>query len=259
MSEVKLYLGDCLNIMNDIPDHSIDMVLCDLPYGITSCSWDVVIPFEPLWEQYHRICKEHSPIVLFGREPFTSMMVCSNIKNYKHKWVWNKKQSGSFFNAKLMPLQIEEDIIVFSPNYNTTTRMGGGNTVNYFPIMRKGKMRKRGGASTIPKFVVCGLKENYSNYSDMYYPTNILEFQNCSHKEDRVHPTQKPVELCEYLIRTYTKENDTVLDNCMGSGTTGVACLHTDRNFIGIEKEQKYFETAQKRIKEVEGATKLWW
>lgn len=123
MSEVKLYLGDCLEVMNQIPDNSIDMVLCDLPYGTTACKWDRIIPFEPLWEQYNRICKNHSPIILFGREPFTSIMVASNIKNYKHKWVWNKKQSGSFFNAKFMPLQIEEDIVVFSPD-----KGGGGAT-----------------------------------------------------------------------------------------------------------------------------------
>ena len=253
MSKIELYLGDCLEIMQRFPDKSVDMILCDLPYGTTACKWDVIIPFDRLWEQYNRICKDHSPIVLFGREPFTSTMVTSNIKNYKHKWVWDKKQSGSFFNAKFMPLQIEEDIVVFSPN------RGGGNKVNYYPIMRTGKLRKRGGASHIPKIVSGGMKEGYVSYSDEYYPTNILEFPNCSHRQDRVHPTQKPVELCEYLINTYSNENDVVLDNCMGSGTTGVACVNLNRRFIGIEKEPEYFNIAKKRIKEVEDATKLWW
>lgn len=253
MSDIQLYLGDCLEVMNQIPDNSIDMVLCDLPYGTTACKWDRIIPFEPLWEQYNRICKNHSPIILFGREPFTSIMVASNIKNYKHKWVWNKKQSGSFFNAKFMPLQIEEDIVVFSPD-----KGGGGNKVNYYPILRDGKLRKRGGASSAPKFVSGGLKEGYSDYSSEYYPTNILEFPNCSHRKDRTHPTQKPVELCEYLIKTYSQEGETVLDNCMGSGTTGVACIHTGRNFIGIEKEEKYFEIAKKRIEDERKSFALW-
>lgn len=137
---------------------------------------------------------------------------------------------------------------------------GGGNKVNYYPIMRVGKLRKRGGggATSIPKFISGGLKEGYAIYSDEYYPTNILEFPNCSHRQDRVHPTQKPVELCEYLIKTYSQEGDTVLDNCMGSGTTGVACIRTNRNFIGIEKEDKYFEIAKKRIEEEKNSLGLW-
>lgn len=152
--EYKLYQGDCLEKMKDIPDKSIDMVLCDLPYGATSCKWDNVIPFEPLWGQYKRIIKNNGAIVLFGREPFSSKLIISNINWYKHKWIWNKKQSGSYFNAKYMPLQIDEDINVFCKS-----------KVNYYPIMRKGKMRKRGGAKIKSQTVRNGLKNGYYNYS----------------------------------------------------------------------------------------------
>lgn len=238
-SEIKLLQGDCLEFMKDIPDKSVDMILCDLPYGTTACKWDNVIPFEPMWEQYKRIIKDNSAIVLFGREPFTSKLICSNIKNYKHKWVWNKKQSGSFQNAKYMPLQIDEDIIVFCKE---------NKKVNYFPIMRKGKMRKRGGAKQKSRVIGSGLQDGFCNYSDLYYPTNILEF--ASIRKGRLHETEKPVALLEYLIKTYTNENDIVLDNCMGSGSTGVACVNTNRNFIGIELDENYFNIAKERIYE---------
>lgn len=240
---LNLKRGDCLEIMKDLPDKSVDMVLCDLPYGTTACKWDNIIPFEPLWEQYKRIVKDNGAIVLFGREPFTSRLVMSNIKNYKHKWVWNKKQSGSFQTAKYMPLQIEEDVIVFC---------NGDKRVKYFPIMRKGKMRKRGAAKQKSRVVGGGLKDGYENYSDLYFPVNIIEF--ASIRKGRLHETQKPVELLEYLIKTYTNEGETVLDNCMGSGSTGVACLNTNRNFIGIELDEKYFNIAIERL----GGTTRW-
>lgn len=225
----NVYYGDCLSLMDKIDDKSIDMILCDLPYGTTACKWDTTIPFEPLWEQYKRIRKDNCAIVLTGREPFTSIMISSNLKEYKHKWVWNKKQSGSFQNAKYMPLQIDEDIIVFCKN-----------KVNYYPIMRKGKMRKRGGAKEKSRVVGSGLKDGYENYSDLYYPTNIIELANP--RINKLHPTQKPVELFEYLIKTYTNEGDVVLDNCAGSGTTGVACVNTNRNYIMMEKDKKYYD-----------------
>lgn len=237
----KLIQGDCLIEMRHIPDKSIDMILCDLPYGTTSCEWDNIIPFEPLWEQYERIIKDNGAIVLFGREPFTSKLICSNMKNYKHKWVWNKKQSGSFQNAKYMPLQIEEDIIVFSKKCKK---------VNYYPIMRKGKLRKKGGCKN-PIQTTKGLKSGYIKYSDLYYPINILEYPNCRNKIKNLHPTQKPVDLLEYLIKTYTNEGETVLDNCMGSGSTGIACINTNRKFIGIELNEKYFKIAKERIMDV--------
>ena len=233
-----LFHGDCLDIMKNISDKSIDCILCDLPYGTTDCNWDSIIPFGILWEHYLRLIKDNGAIVLFGREPFTSKLICSNLYMYKHKWVWNKKQSGSFCNAKYMPLQIEEDIVCFSKG-----------RVNYYPIMRKGKMRKKGGGSKKSE-TFTGLKNNnHFSYSDMYYPTNLLEFPNCCNKKDILHPTQKPVALLQYLIKTYTKQGETVLDNCMGSGSTGVACKGLDRNFIGIEKEKKYFDIAVERIK----------
>ena len=242
---IDLRQGDCLELMKEIPDKSVDMILCDLPYGTTACKWDNVIPFEPLWEQYKRIIKDNGAIVLFGREPFTSKLVCSNIKDYKHKWVWNKKQSGSFQNAKYMPLQIDEDIIVFCKE---------NKKVNYYPIMRKGKMRKRGGAKQKSRVVGSGLQDGFCNYSDLYYPTNILEF--ASIRKGRLHETEKPVEILEYLIKTYTNENEIVLDNCMGSGSTGVACVNTDRNFIGIELDAKYFEIAKERIEKAQNEDK---
>jgi len=231
----KIYNEDCLEGMKRIPDKSVDMILCDLPYGITACKWDTVIPFESLWEQYKRIIKDGGAIVLTAREPFTSLLVTSNIKWYKHKWVWNKKQSGSFQNAKYMPLQIEEDIIVFAKG-----------KVNYYPQMKKGKMRKRGGAKEKSRVVGSGLQDSYENYSDLYYPTNIIELANP--RKNKLHPTQKPTELFEYLIHTYTQESQLVLDNCIGSGTTAVACINTNRNYIGFELNKEYYELAKNRI-----------
>jgi site-specific DNA-methyltransferase (adenine-specific) len=239
----KIICGDCLEVMRDIPDKSVDMILCDLPYGTTDCKWDTIIPFEPLWEQYNRIIKDNGAMVFTAREPFTSVLVSSNIKAYKHKWVWNKKQSGSFQNAKYMPLQVEEDVIVF-----------GYGRVNYYPQMRKGKLRKKGGNKNKNE-VASGLKPNHETYNDTYYPVNIIEIANP--RLGKIHPTQKPVELFEYLIKTYSKEGDLVLDNCIGSGTTAVAALNTGRFFIGIEKEPKYVEIARKRLEQAQAQQSL--
>jgi len=232
----RIYNEDCLEGMKRIADKSIDMILCDLPYGTTACKWDTIIPFKPLWEHYERIIKKGGAVVLTAREPFTSLLVTSNIKWYKHKWVWNKKQSGSFQNAKYMPLQIEEDIVVFA-----------NAKVNYYPVMRKGKMRKRGGAKAKSRVVGSGLKDGYENYSDLYYPINIIELANP--RINKLHPTQKPVELFEYLIKTYTNEGEIVLDNCIGSGTTAIACINTNRNFIGFEIDKHYCDIANERIR----------
>lgn len=232
----EILLGDCLELMKDIPDESIDAIITDPPYGTTQCKWDSVIPFDLMWEQLNRIIKPNGAICLFGREPFTSAIVMSNVKNYKHKWIWNKKQSGSFQNAKYMPLQIDEDIVVFS-----------NGKCNYYPIMRKGKMRKRGGAKeTNNAMGKNGLIKNFENYSDMYYPTNIYELANP--RLNKLHPTQKPLELIEYLVKTYTNENEIVLDFAAGSGTTAIACLNTNRQFIVMEKEQKYYDIILKRV-----------
>jgi len=231
-----LLMGDCLELMKDIPDKSVDMILADLPYGVTSCKWDIIIPFNELWKEYQRIIKDCSGILLFGREPFSSLLVTSNIKWYKHKWIWNKKQSGSFQNAKYMPLQIDEDIFCFA-----------NGKVNYYPKMRKGKFRKRGGAKEKSRVTGNGLIDGFENYSDLYYPTNIIEIANP--RKEKLHPTQKPIELCEYLIETYSQENEIVLDNVAGSCTTAIACKNTKRRWICIEKEQKYCDISVERIK----------
>lgn len=229
-----MYQGDCLEVMQDLEDGSIDMVMCDLPYGTTDCKWDTVIPFEPLWAEYKRICT--GAIVLTAAQPFTSALVMSNVKGYKTSWVWNKKQSGGFATAKYHPLKITEDVLVF-----------GQTTGNYHPMMRTGVMRKKGGC-TKSNEIQSGLKPGHVTENDQYYPTNIIEI--LSDRAGKVHPTQKPVALMEYLIKTYTNEGMTVLDNCMGSGTTGVACMNTNRRFIGIEQDSAYCAIAHKRITE---------
>ena len=235
---IKLMRGDCLELMRNIPDKSIDMVLCDLPYGTTSCKWDIVIPFEPLWEQYNRIIKDNGAIVLFGSEPFSSTLRMSNIKNYKYDWVWNKKLAGNGILAKKQPLKIHENIMVF-------------NSKKYYPQMTKGKYRRKmtGGMDTNSVETIrnsYSYQEEYCN--DLYYPNSIQEFSIAGIRRGRLHPTQKPVELLEYLIKTYTNEGEIVLDNCMGSGSTGVACKNTNRHFIGIELDEKYFNIAKERI-----------
>jgi site-specific DNA-methyltransferase (adenine-specific) len=230
----KIYNGDCLEIMKSIEDKSVDMILCDLPYGTTACKWDVIIPFEPLWEQYKRIIKDNGAIVLTASQPFTSALVMSNVKMFKYEWIWNKKQSGSFLLAKYQPLKITESVCVFSK----------GKT-NYSPQMRTGKLRKKGGSKY--------KSELYANlgsevkYNDQYFPTNIVEF-SLANKSNRTHPTQKPVALFEYLIKTYTNEGETVLDNCSGSGTTAIACINTNRNYICIEKDKTYFDKSVERV-----------
>lgn len=227
--------GNCLELMQEIPDGSVDMILCDLPYGTTACKWDSVIPFEPLWEQYNRIIKDNGAIVLFGSEPFSTELRHSNLKMYKYDWVWNKKLAGNGILAKKQPLKIHENIMVF----NTTT---------YHPQMTKGRMRKKMGLKESE--LTGGNSYAFEYMNDEYYPQSIQEFSIANMRKGRLHPTQKPVALLEYLIRTYTNEYDVVLDNCMGSGSTGVACVNTNRRFIGIELEEKYFNIAKERIKQ---------
>ena len=244
---MQLIHGDCLEKMKDIPDKSIDMILCDLPYGTTACKWDVVIPFEPLWEQYKRIIKDRGAIVLFGSEPFSSALRMSNIKNYKYDWVWKKSKGAGFLNAKNAPIKLCELISVFSDG---ATANKSARNMPYFPQGLRPSGRVRGYSekdsasvvSTRPSRATTDYIQEFTGY-----PSNILEFPSIS---KQVHPTQKPVALLEYLIKTYTLEGETVLDNCMGSGSTGIACINTKRNFIGIEKDDKYFEIAKKRIEE---------
>lgn len=235
---IDLWKGDCLELMKDITDKSIDMILCDLPYGTTACKWDNIIPFELLWKQYNRIIKDNGAIVLFGNEPFSSKLRVSNIKNYKYDWKWNKCTHSNPLLSNKQPLRIYEDIIIFYKKQ-----------VTYNPQMTQGNPYKKD----------YGYKEHYNsitetkmidkdNLTGKRYPVNILKFPLSRNNRTRLHPTQKPVELLEYLIKTYTNEGETVLDNCMGSGSTGIACKNTNRNFIGIELDERYFNIAKNRI-----------
>lgn len=243
-----LYMGDCLQVMNDIPDGSVDMVLCDLPYGITSSNaWDVRIPFEPLWKQYNRICKENAAILLFGQPPFSSEMIMSNLKNFRYEWIWEKGRAVGFLNANRMPLRATENISVFYrklPTYNPQMRGGG-----------KPYTRIRSGQAT--NYALGTSRTSTVNETGDRYPRNILHFDRGEMSKSN-HPTEKPVMLLEYFIKTYTNEGEMVLDNCMGSGSTGVACVRTNRNFIGIEINEQYFQVANERIKmeEMNHATK---
>jgi len=241
MPKIELIQGDCLEKMKDIPDGSIDMILCDLPYGTTACKWDTIIPFEPLWEQYKRIIKDNGAIVLTASQPFTSALVMSNIKMFKYQWVWNKKLAGNGILAKIQPLKIHEDVLIFSKG-----------KCKYFPEMTKGILRKKLTSNLKVSEINNGdgVKKCQETYNDTYYPTSIIDFSLAGLRKGRLHPTQKPVALFEYLIKTYTNESETVLDNCMGSGTTGVACKNLNRNFIGIELDLEYFKIAEKRINE---------
>jgi site-specific DNA-methyltransferase (adenine-specific) len=221
-----------------LPDKSIDMILCDLPYGTTACKWDSIIPFEPLWGQYERIIKDNGAIVLFGSEPFSSNLRMSNLKMFKYDWIWDKKKGGNPLLSKIQPIKTYEIISVF-----------GKGKVNYYPIMvdrdkPKARGKNKGKMSETTNNV---FTEN--KVYTQYYPKAIIEYSNANQR-NKLHPTQKPVALFEYLIKTYTNENELVLDNCIGSGTTAIAALNTGRFFIGIEKEEKYVEIARKRIAE---------
>jgi len=230
-----VHQGDCLELLKDVEDGSIDAIITDPPYGTTACKWDSIIPFEPMWEQLNRVIKQNGAIVLFGSQPFTSALIMSNVKNYKHSWVWNKKLAGNAIAAKKQPLKIHEDIIIFS-----------NGKCPYIPQMTKGKFRKKNGIKN--KLGTLGDAKVIEN--DDYYPISIQEFSNAGLRKDKVHLTQKPVALMEYLIKTYTNENETVLDFTAGSGTTGVAAQNTNRNFILIEKEEKYVEICKKRLQQ---------
>jgi site-specific DNA-methyltransferase (adenine-specific) len=227
---IKLLLGDCIEKMAEIPDGSVDMVMCDLPYGTTQNKWDSVIPFEPLWAAYKRVCKKNAAIVLTASQPFTSIMGASNIENLKYAWVWEKSSVTGHLNAHHMPMKKHEDVLVFYAQKPTYNPQG---------LVPYGKIKKRGNNGR--NFGVSGT-ENFQASTN--YPRSILQFSNDGH----IHPTQKPVALMEYLIRTYTNEGETVLDNAMGSGTTGVACVNTGRSFIGIERDENYFNIARSRI-----------
>ena len=235
--KVKLLHGDCLELMNNIPDKSVDMILCDLPYGVTQCKWDVIIPFDKLWEQYNRIIKNNGAVVLFGSEPFTSLLICSNLKNFKYNWIWQKNKVTGFLNAKKQPLNDNETISVFYKKQCT-----------YNPQMTVAEKTYKRGMIKGRKSTCYGKEKGFIQVdTGLRYPKRIQYFNN-NYTKEQLHPTQKPVELLEYLIKTYTNEDEVVLDNCMGSGSTGVACINTNRRFIGMELEEKYFEIAKNRI-----------
>lgn len=234
---MELLQGDCLELMKDIPPESIDMILCDLPYGTTNCRWDSEIPLEPLWEQYNRIIKEHGAILLFGQPPFSSRLVCSNLKMFRYEWVWHKPLPLGFLNANRMPLKATENISVFYKKLPT-----------YNPQKTPGKPYDKGVRRPNNTTIYDNFKGSTNqDRIGQRYPVNVLTFTNADHTNP-LHPTQKPVPLLEYLIKTYTNPGELVLDNCMGSGSTGVACVRTDREFIGIELDEHYFDVAKERI-----------
>ena len=242
---MNLMLGDCLERMKEIDDGSVDMVMCDLPYGTTACKWDSVIPFVPLWAQYRRVCKRNAAIVLTASQPFTSALVMSNLGMFKHEWVWIKNRGSNFANTVREPFKEHESVVVFSAgkwtyNKQMQSRTGGG-------LSLVGKrvgtgQEQRDGVGKFTEF------KPTESLPELRVPSSWQKF-NC---EVGHHPTQKPVALMEYLIRTYTNEGETVLDNTTGSGTTGVACVNTNRNFIGIERDEGYFNIAKKRIEDAQ-------
>lgn len=234
----KVIQGDCLEVMKNIPDKSIDMILCDLPYGTTACKWDTIIPFEPLWEQYKRIIKDNGAIVLTASQPFTSALVMSNPKMFKYEWIWGKGRGTGFQIIKYKPLVSHENVLVF-----------GKGTIKYNPQMReREKPRISKNKGTTRQMLVSNGKGYIAEKAlDKKYPITELQFSNNDQK-GKYHPTQKPVALFEYLIKTYTNEGDLVLDNCAGSGTTGVACKNLNRNYILIEKEPEYIDIINKRL-----------
>ena len=248
--KIEIKQGDCLELMKDIPDGSVDMILADLPYETTNLSWDTIIPFEPLWEQYERVIKDNGAIVLTASQPFTSALITSNQSLYKYNFVWQKSACCNFVHAKNMPLKLHEDICVFSKAPIGHISQLGDRRMIYNPqgLKRVNKIRSR------PKHYENGHKLSRESHKlervieFVNYPTSILKYNNSDNRERGLHPTQKPVALFEYLIKTYTNEGETVLDNVMGSFTTAIACLNTKRNFIGIELDKNYFKIGSERL-----------
>jgi DNA modification methylase len=239
-----LHHGDCLEVMAGLPDASVDMILCDLPYGTTACKWDSVIPFEPLWAQYRRVAKRNAAIVLTASQPFTTALIASNLREFRYSWVWEKNKATGHLNANRLPLRAHEDVCVFARE-----------TPSYLPVMGVGEAysnkHKAGDSGDCYGKVSESRRDNVTTR----YPRSVVRFPVETAPQ---HPTQKPVALMEYMIRTYTHEGDVVLDNCMGSGTVGVACANTGRRFIGIERDDHYFAIASSRIEScVESAGKV--
>lgn len=234
--KVTLFHGDCLDVMEDIPDNVVDMVMCDLPYEVTACSWDTIIPLEPLWKHYNRICKENAAMVFTATQPFTTILINSNLKNFRYELIWEKPQGTNPLTAKIMPLKAHENILVFyrkTPTYN--------------PQMEQGSPYKgfQSQKSTIGEVYGSRKSVHRDNEEGTRYPKSVLRFKQ---EREGLHPTQKPVSLMEYLIKTFSNENDVIFDNAMGSGSTGVASIRTNRQFIGIEKEKNYYDISVKRL-----------
>ena len=241
MQDIQLYNGDCLEVMKNIANKSIDMILCDLPYGTTILNWDKRLDLNKLWQQYERIIKDDGAIVLFAQTPFDKLLGCSNLKLLRYEWIWEKTQATGHLNSKKMPLKAHENILVFykkRPTYNPQMSTGH-KPVNSFKKTKENQNRTQ--------FYRLQNREFSGGGSTERFPRDVLKFASDKQKE-AYHPTQKPVLLMEYLIKTYTNEGEKVLDNCMGSGSTGVAAINTGRKFIGIELEKKYFDIAEKRI-----------
>jgi site-specific DNA-methyltransferase (adenine-specific) len=235
---VNLFLGDCLELLPTLDESSIDMLLVDLPYGTTACKWDSVIPLEPLWAEFNRVCKENAAMVFTAAQPFTTMLAASNLRHFRYEWIWEKPQGTNPMNAKVMPLKSHENVLVFyrkKPTYNPqmwySTPYGGFSSET----------------SKIGEVYGSAKSKHRDNPEGSRYPKTVLRFK----QEKGLHPTQKPVEMMEYLIRTYSNEGETILDCTMGSGTTGVACVNTGRNFVGMESDGEYFMLAKERIEKV--------
>jgi len=242
---IKLYHGDCLEEMDKLIEQGIkvDAIIADIPYGSTKCKWDQIIPFDEMWIRLNILIKDNCGIVLFGNQPFTSELIHSNIKNYKHNWVWEKSRSGSAITAKYCPVKIHEDILVFSKK---------GKTIKYNPIMEKGNPYSRKSKYNNENHHEFGISKNVeTNNNGTRYPKTIRHIKQNWSKQQQIHPTQKPIELMEYLVKTYTNENELILDFCMGSGTTILAAKNLNRNGIGIELDDNYFQIAKDRIEAV--------
>jgi len=245
MVPADLRHGDCLEVMATLPDASVDMILCDLPYGTTACKWDTVIPFEPLWAQYRRVAKRNAAIVLTASQPFTTALIASNMREFRYTWVWDKGVAANFPQAKQRPLKVHEDVCVFSAG---SAKYLPQMTAKDKPVVKQSNNLSWGEGGI---FDLRGTPSAEAWQPKTYtesYPSSIVKFSSRAAGSRGLHPTQKPVALMEYLIRTYTQEGDVVLDNCMGSGTTGVACANTGRRFVGIERDDKYFAIASERI-----------
>jgi len=244
----KIFNEDCLIGMQRIPDKSIDCIICDLPYGTTACKWDTVIPFEPLWAQYKRIIKDNGAIVLFGSQPFTSALIMSNPKWFKYEWIWGKSVGSNFAALKYQPMKEHENVLVFSKG-----------THNYYPIKQErkgsGKERQKAGYSNSKATAKTGqfiggkmdATKRKNEYEELRFPSSIQYFNN-REKARGLHPTQKPEKMIEYLIKTYSNQTEIILDNCIGSGTTAIAAINTNRKYIGFEMDKTYFDIACKRV-----------